>query len=240
VSSLALDILPIASKRTLLKTDRQTIDWVKIPKGEYFELTAGQGTEETVLFMNGPGITEIGGKTSTVSGDSLVKMLPGKTQKIFNSHIDKLRLYHIQIKWPVKTDRSHEEPYYRPIEDCFEIVANPKERIYELFGKTMGKDGNPNGNAQMHSVALVEIAPGGFSEEHFHPIVEESYMIREGVGKLVIDSEERTVKPGDAVLIPVGKKHQIFNAGNESLKFDVVCVPPWTPDCGIYTKKDTL
>jgi mannose-6-phosphate isomerase-like protein (cupin superfamily) len=164
-------------------------------------------------------------------------MTAGKAHKIFNDQLDKLSLFWIQARdktAPMLSNSSHQETYMRKKEECDEIKAKPDEEwIYELYGKN-------NGDAQMHSVALVDIAKGGCSDEHFHPIVEETYMITEGKGKLVVDSEVITVNAGDAKVIPVGKMHQIFNEGSQTLKLVVVCVPFWTLGCGIYTKKEKV
>lgn len=220
-----------------LSTDRQTVKLVEIFKGGSFEPTMDQGTEETLVFLNGSSI-EIDGETKTATPNSLVRLTSGKAHKIFNDQVDKLSLYWIQARdktAPALSGTGHQEPYLRKKEDCEEIKAKPDvELIYELYGQPQ-----KHGGAQMHSVALVDIAKGGSSDEHFHPVVEETYMIAEGEGRLLIDSEVISVRAGDAKVIPVGKMHQIFNEGSETLKLVVVCVPFWTFDCGIYTKKET-
>ncbi|MGB1527058.1 MAG: cupin domain-containing protein [Miltoncostaeaceae bacterium] len=45
-----------------------------------------------------------------------------------------------------------------------------------------------------------------------------------------IDGEERAVRAGDAILIPVGAWHQITNTGADDMRMIVTCAPPWTAE----------
>ncbi|MDF2578212.1 MAG: hypothetical protein K0S74_1696 [Chlamydiales bacterium] len=113
--------------------------------------------------------------------------------------------------------------YIRRKEDCQQIHAGNGEYVYELIGKH-------SGNSQQHSLAQVEIFKNGFSQAHYDPKAEESYIITEGSGRLTISNQTRAVTIGDVVKIPVGKIHQIFNDNIETLKFYCICAPAWTPE----------
>ncbi|MBZ0299613.1 MAG: cupin domain-containing protein, partial [Anaerolineae bacterium] len=85
-----------------------------------------------------------------------------------------------------------------------------------------------------HSLAHITLPPGKASLRHYHPVVEESYFILSGQGRIVVDGEQQRVASGDAIAIPVSTVHQIVNDGAEDLVFLAVCAPPWTPDCSVF------
>lgn len=45
-----------------------------------------------------------------------------------------------------------------------------------------------------------------------------------------IETDERTVGPGDAIAIPPGARHQITNSGDVELKFLCCCAPGYAHD----------
>ncbi|NEX63766.1 cupin domain-containing protein [Noviherbaspirillum galbum] len=67
-------------------------------------------------------------------------------------------------------------------------------------------------------VARVEVAPGATAGRHSHPGDEISYVL-EGETELLIDGEPpRTVKAGEAFVIPAGKVHDARNSGTVPAK----------------------
>ena len=66
------------------------------------------------------------------------------------------------------------------------------------------------------------IEGGGFTPFHNHDWEHEVYVL-EGQGTVRYENQEEKIGPGDAILIPPGKKHQ-FRAGAEPLKF--ICIVP--------------
>ena len=50
-----------------------------------------------------------------------------------------------------------------------------------------------------------------------------------GRAVMELDGEERTIDPGDAVLIPPGAWHEI-RAGDEEVRFLCCCAPPYRHD----------
>ena len=107
------------------------------------------------------------------------------------------------------------------------IETQHGEIVCEYFGQAAG------GTAQ-HSLAQIILPPLKSSLKHYHPLVEESYYILSGQGRIVIDAEEAIIKAGDAVAIPINAVHQIFNDSGEDLIFLAICAPAWTPDCSVF------
>jgi mannose-6-phosphate isomerase-like protein (cupin superfamily) len=48
---------------------------------------------------------------------------------------------------------------------------------------------------------------------------EQCYFILRGKGLMIIENEEKTVEPGDAIYIPSNKKHGIKNIGADILEY---------------------
>ena len=82
-----------------------------------------------------------------------------------------------------------------------------------------------NAPVQKQSLAEARVPAGGRTERHYHKAAEELYFILEGAGEIELDSERRTVGPGDAILIPPGAWHTIF--ATEPLRFLCCCAPPY-------------
>jgi mannose-6-phosphate isomerase-like protein (cupin superfamily) len=193
--------------------------------------------EESYIVMKGEGRLVINGTTRTVKAGEVAHIPTGAIHQIFNDKIEDLQFYCIcSPAWvpegsiPAKGDEKHEhkhEIYTKTREECFEISTGQGEKIYEFVGKG-------NGNANQQSVALVEIESAGKSSAHYHPVAEESYIITEGQGRLVIDGVTKNVTAGDVAFIPVGRVHQIFNDHKEKLKFFCICAPAWVPEGSVF------
>lgn len=80
------------------------------------------------------------------------------------------------------------------------------------------------------SLAEARLPPGKATTPHHHPRTEEIYYILEGTGEMTIGSETRTVGPGDAIAIPPGLRHTIFNPGPATLRFLCCCAPGYEHD----------
>ena len=77
------------------------------------------------------------------------------------------------------------------------------------------------------SLAEARVPLGGSTLEHYHAKTEEIYYITAGVGRMRIENETRDVKPGDAIAIPPGSRHKIWNIGNETLQLLCCCAPAY-------------
>lgn len=221
-------------------TKQHSVAYVKILPNCSSQAHYHPHSEESYIITSGQAVLTIDGKTRNVSKGDVVKIPIGKVHQIFNKHKEVLELWCICAPaWtqecyvlPEQTPapQSPPEPIYcKNKEMCKASAIGDKVTVCELLGIE-------NGDAKQHSIALLEIEENGSSSAHYHPETEESYIITEGEGRLVIDGIERMVTAGDVATIPVGKVHQIFNNTNTPLKLYAVCAPAWTPKCGIYTK----
>ena len=86
------------------------------------------------------------------------------------------------------------------------------------------------------SLAEARLAAGASTTEHFHPRAEEIYFITSGKGRMRIEGETRDVRVGDAVAIPAGMKHKIWNTAEEVLRFLCCCAPGYEHDDTVLTE----
>ena len=82
-----------------------------------------------------------------------------------------------------------------------------------------------NSCIRKQSLAEARLPVGGATQEHFHPLAEEIYYITHGAGKIRIEDETSDLKAGDAVAIPPGRKHKLWNTGKETLRLLCCCAP---------------
>src|SRR5438128_2442170 len=75
-----------------------------------------------------------------------------------------------------------------------------------------------NSIVRNQSLAEARLPAGASTQEHYHERTEEIYFITAGMGRLRIEGELREVTAGDAIAILPGKKHKLWNTGNETLK----------------------
>src|SRR5437667_12346268 len=74
-----------------------------------------------------------------------------------------------------------------------------------------------NSSIRNQSLAEARLAVGASTQEHFHAKTEEIYFITAGTGRMRIENETQEVKAGDAIAIPPGKRHKLWNTGTETL-----------------------
>ena len=75
------------------------------------------------------------------------------------------------------------------------------------------------------SLAEARLPVGGSTQEHYHPKTEEIYYITHGTGEIRIAGELRPVRVGDAIAIPPGQRHKLWNTGTETLRLLCCCAP---------------
>jgi mannose-6-phosphate isomerase-like protein (cupin superfamily) len=75
------------------------------------------------------------------------------------------------------------------------------------------------------SLAEARVPVGASTQEHYHPKTEEIYYITHGIGKMRIEEDTQDVKIGDAIAIPPGKKHKLWNTGDDVLRLLCCCAP---------------
>ena len=94
-----------------------------------------------------------------------------------------------------------------------------------------------NSAIRNQSLAEARLPAGGATQEHFHPRAEEIYYITHGTGKIRIENETREVRAGDAIAIPPGRKHKLWNTGEEILRLLCCCAPGYEHADTVITEK---
>jgi mannose-6-phosphate isomerase-like protein (cupin superfamily) len=93
-----------------------------------------------------------------------------------------------------------------------------------------------NSAIRNQSLAEARLPAGGSTQEHYHPKAEEIYFITAGTGRMRIEGEMHEVKAGDAIAIPPGRKHKLWNTGAETLKLICCCAPAYEHGDTIITE----
>ena len=93
-----------------------------------------------------------------------------------------------------------------------------------------------NSAIRNQSLAEARLLVGASTQEHYHPKAEEIYYITHGTGRMKIENENRNVKAGDAIAIPPGKKHKLWNTGTETLHLLCCCAPGYEHDDTVITE----
>jgi mannose-6-phosphate isomerase-like protein (cupin superfamily) len=96
-----------------------------------------------------------------------------------------------------------------------------------------------NSAIRNQSLAEARLPAGASTQEHYHPKAEEIYYITHGTGRMRIEGELRDVKPGDAIAIPPGKKHKLWNTGTETLRLLCCCAPAYEHEDTVITEPAT-
>jgi len=93
-----------------------------------------------------------------------------------------------------------------------------------------------NSGLRHQSLAEARLPAGGSTQEHYHIKTEEVYFITEGTGRMKIEQEVRDVQAGDAIAIPPGQKHKLWNTGSQTLKLLCCCAPAYEHSDTIITE----
>jgi mannose-6-phosphate isomerase-like protein (cupin superfamily) len=94
-----------------------------------------------------------------------------------------------------------------------------------------------NSPVRNQSLAEARVHPGAATQEHYHRVTEEIYYITHGQGRMRIEGEMREVNVGDAIAIPPGKKHKIWNTGAETLRLLCCCAPAYEHEDTVITEE---
>ena len=84
-----------------------------------------------------------------------------------------------------------------------------------------------NSAIRNQSLAEARLPVGGSTQEHYHGRTEEIYFILAGRGRMRIENELNEVSAGDAIAIQPGKKHKLWNIGEEPLRLLCCCSPSY-------------
>ena len=90
-----------------------------------------------------------------------------------------------------------------------------------------------NSAIRQQSLAEARLPVGASTQEHYHAKTEEIYFITAGRGRMRLEDEMAEVRAGDAIAIPPGQKHKLWNTGTETLRLLCCCAP-------CYEHSDTI
>ncbi|HTY89237.1 MAG TPA: cupin domain-containing protein [Candidatus Acidoferrum sp.] len=93
-----------------------------------------------------------------------------------------------------------------------------------------------NSAIRHQSLAEARLPAGASTQEHYHVRTEEIYYLTHGTGRIRIDGETRDVRAGDAIAIPPGRKHKLWNTGQEPLRLLCCCAPAYEHDDTVITE----
>jgi len=100
------------------------------------------------------------------------------------------------------------------------LITKDGSEIREILAYRNSRIGN-------QSLAEATLPAGCSTQEHYHARTEEIYYITHGSGHIRVGSEERVVGPGDAIAIPPGVRHKLWNIGHDALLLLCCCAPAY-------------
>jgi mannose-6-phosphate isomerase-like protein (cupin superfamily) len=116
--------------------------------------------------------------------------------------------------------------------DAAPFITKDGSEIRELLA-------HRNSAIRNQSLAEARLPAGASTQEHYHPKAEEIYFITAGTGRMRIEGETREVKVGDAIAIPPGQKHKLWNTGRDTLKLLCCCAPAYEHTDTVITEAQT-
>ena len=106
------------------------------------------------------------------------------------------------------------------LDDVSAFITKDGSEIRELLA-------HRNSAIRNQSLAEARLPVGASTQEHYHPLAEEIYFITQGCGRMRIEGEMREVGVGDAIAIPPGLRHKLWNTGNQTLHLLCCCAPAY-------------
>ena len=93
--------------------------------------------------------------------------------------------------------------------------------------------------AKHSQLVVMCLAPGEEIGDEVHPNVDQFFRIEQGEAKFVFnEKQERTVRDGDAVVVPAGTYHNVINTSKTApLKLYTLYSPPNHPDGTVHKTK---
>lgn len=80
-------------------------------------------------------------------------------------------------------------------------------------------------------LVLMSLLPGEEIGLETHPDINQFFRFEEGMGKVIVNETEYEVGDGDAVIIPMGAKHNVINTSDtEPLRLYTIYAPPHHKD----------
>jgi mannose-6-phosphate isomerase-like protein (cupin superfamily) len=91
--------------------------------------------------------------------------------------------------------------------------------------------------AEHSQVVLMTIPVGGEIGEEVHEGIDQLLVFTDGEADAVIEGESSPVRPGQAVLVPAGTRHNFVNTGGRPLRLWTVYAPPEHPPGTVHRTK---
>lgn len=89
-------------------------------------------------------------------------------------------------------------------------------------------------------LVLMSLESGEEIGEEVHTL-DQFLRFEQGTGKVILDGVEHAVKMDDAVVVPMGTKHNVINTGTEVMKLYTIYAPPEHEDQTVHhTKADAI
>ena len=108
----------------------------------------------------------------------------------------------------------------RQLDEVPAFITKDGSEIRELLA-------HRNSAIRNQSLAEARLLPGQATEEHYHARTEEIYYLTHGTGRMQIEDETREVQAGQAIAIPPGKRHKLWNTGTDVLRLLCCCAPSY-------------
>lgn len=108
----------------------------------------------------------------------------------------------------------------KSLHDAPPFITKDGSEIRELLA-------HRNSCIRQQSLAEARLPVGASTQEHYHARTEEIYFITAGRGRMRIEDETAEVKTGDAIAIPPGRRHKLWNTGDVPLTLLCCCAPPY-------------
>ena len=106
----------------------------------------------------------------------------------------------------------------RNLNDMPPFVTKDGSEIRELLA-------HRNSAIRNQSLAEARLPVGASTQEHYHAKTEEIYFITQGQGRMRIEGDLADVRAGDAIAILPGKRHKLWNTGQQTLTLLCCCAP---------------
>ena len=100
----------------------------------------------------------------------------------------------------------------------------------EAFGTKDGSTIRELHHTASQSLAEATLEPDQATERHYHRETEEIYFVVKGSGDMEVDGVHKRIAVGEAVLIPAGAWHSLYNNGTSELRILCCCAPAYSHD----------
>ncbi|MBP7060666.1 MAG: cupin domain-containing protein [Candidatus Moranbacteria bacterium] len=88
-------------------------------------------------------------------------------------------------------------------------------------------------------LVLMSLLPGEAIGMETHPDINQFFRFESGEGKVMVNETEYVVGDGDAVIVPMGAKHNVINTSTtEDLKIYTIYAPPHHKDGIVRATRD--